>query len=71
MVLALSMWIPSIDEIKERRASIDYLTPKVEELRTKYNAEFSTCGGKACVRVEKKGCYAAKGTNVYDLCILK
>lgn len=71
MVLALFMWIPSIDEIKERRASIDYLTPKVEELRTKYNAEFSTCGGKACVRVEANKCYANKGTNIYDLCILK
>jgi len=71
MVLALFIWIPSIDEIKQRRASIDYLTPKVEALRTKYNADFSNCGGKACVRVETKGCYATKGTDVYDLCILK
>lgn len=71
MMFAIFLWIPSIDEIKERRSSINYLTPKVEELRTKYNAEFSTCGGKACVRVETKGCYATKGTNVYDLCILK
>ena len=71
MVLALFMWIPSIDEIKERRASIDYLTPKVEELRTKYNADFSTCGGKACVRVDTKACYANKGTNIYDLCVMK
>jgi len=71
MVLAVFFWIPSIDEIKERRASLEYLTPKVEELRVKYNADFQTCGGKACVRVDTKGCYATKGTGVYDLCILK
>lgn len=70
-MLGIFMWLPSIDEIKSRRASIAYLEPKVEELRAKYNADFSTCGGKACVRVETKGCYANKGTNVYDLCILK
>ncbi|MBS7835284.1 hypothetical protein J7620_10060, partial [Wohlfahrtiimonas chitiniclastica] len=63
--------LPSIDEIKSRRASIAYLEPKVEALRAKYNADFGTCGGKACVRVETKGCYATKGTNVYDLCLLK
>jgi len=71
MVLALFMWIPSIDEIKARRASMDYLTSKVDELRTKYNADFSTCGGKVCVRVDTAGCYSNKGTGVYDLCLLK
>lgn len=70
-ILAIFMWLPSLDEIKQRRTSIEYLTPKVEELRAKYNAEFSTCGGKACVRVETKGCYATKNSGVYDLCILK
>lgn len=71
MLFATFMWLPSLDEIKQRRASIEYLTPKVEELRAKYNADFSTCGGKTCVRVETSTCYANKGANVYDLCILK
>lgn len=70
-ILSIFMWLPSLDEIKQRRASIEYLTPKVEELRAKYNADFSTCGGKACVRVETSKCYANKGTNVYDLCVIK
>lgn len=68
---AFFIWLPSFDEIKQRRAEIEYLTPKVEELRAKYNADFQTCGGKACVRVETNKCYANKGTNRYDLCILK
>lgn len=71
MILTLFIWVPSIDEIKERRASIEYLTPKVEDLRAKYNADFDTCGGKACVRVEPKRCYATKGSGVYDLCLIK
>lgn len=70
-ILGIFMWLPSLDEIKQRRASIEYLTPKVEELQAKYNADFSTCGGKACVRVETQKCYANKGSGIYDLCILK
>lgn len=70
-ILGIFMWLPSLDEIKQRRASIEYLTPKVEELQAKYNADFSTCGGKVCVRVEPSKCYANQGTKVYDLCILK
>lgn len=65
------MWLPSLDEIKQRRASIEYLTPKVEELRAQYNADFQNCDGKACVRVETKNCYGNKNSNIYDLCILK
>ena len=72
MLLAIFMWLPSLDEIKQRRASIEYLTPKVEELRDKYNADFSTCGGKACVRVDlKQSCWSTQGSGVADLCILK
>lgn len=70
-ILAIFMWLPSLDEIKQRRSDIEYLVPKVEELKAKYNADFSTCGGRACVRVEPSKCYANKGTKVYDLCILK
>lgn len=70
-ILAIFMWLPGIDEIKARRASIEYLTPKVEVLRTQYHAEFGNCDGKACVRVDPNKCYANKGTNVYDLCLLK
>ena len=68
---AFFIWLPSFDEIKQRRAEIEYLTPKVEQLRAKYNADFETCGGKACVRVETTGCYGSKNSGVYDLCILK
>lgn len=70
-ILAIFIWLPSLDEIKQRRSDIEYLTPKVEALKTKYKADFSTCGDKACVRVEPSNCYANKGTNVYDLCLLK
>ncbi|MBS7819646.1 hypothetical protein [Wohlfahrtiimonas chitiniclastica] len=69
---AFFIWLPSFDEIKQRRADIEYLTPKVEELRAKYNADFQTCGGKACVRVDlEQSCWRTKGTRVTDLCILK
>jgi len=69
---ALFIWLPSFDEIKQRRAEIEYLTPKVEELRAKYNADFQTCGGKACVRVDlKQNCWTTEGSGVTDLCILK
>lgn len=71
-ILAIFMWLPSLDEIKQRRSDIEYLVPKVEELRAKYNADFSNCGGKACVRVDlKQNCWSTQGSGVADLCILK
>lgn len=72
MILAVFIWLPSLDEIKQRRTSIEYLTPKVEDLRAKYNADFQTCGNKACVRVDlKQNCWSTQGSGVADLCILK
>ena len=69
---AFFIWLPSFDEIKQRRAEIEYLTPKVEELRAKYNADFQTCGNKICVRVDlKQNCWSTQGSGVADLCILK
>jgi len=68
---AFFIWLPSIDEIKQRRAEIEYLSPKVDRLRASNNAEFANCAGKACVRVNTKKCYSNKGSNNYDLCLLK
>lgn len=48
MVLALFMWIPSIDEIKQRR--IDYANLQ------QYGFNISNCDGKKCVQVEKNKC---------------
>lgn len=71
-MMGIFFWLPSIDEIKSRRASIAYLEPKVEELRAKYNADFQKCGDKVCVRVDlKQNCWSTKGSGTTDLCILK
>lgn len=71
MLLGIFIWLPGIDEIKERREAYEYWKPRAEAVQAKYNADFQTCGGKACVRVEPSKCYANKGSSVYDLCILK
>lgn len=49
--------VPSIDEMRERRAELKYLNAKIEEQRNLRRLNTSKCGKKHfCVRVLKKHC---------------
>jgi len=55
MILAIFMWLPSIDEIKQRRT--DYTALQ------KYGFDISNCDGKKCVKVEKSKCNYGEKAN--------
>ena len=59
LFLALFLFVPSMDEIKERRSEVNDLK--------KYSLDLSKCDGKTCVRVIKKQCgYGKNG----DYCVI-
>ena len=53
------LFIPSFDEIKERRAEAAWLEQR-------YNLDIKNCNGKSCVRIMKNDCH---GTNK-DYCVI-
>jgi hypothetical protein len=57
--LALFLYVPSMDEIKQRRAEIAWLEQK-------YSLDIKNCNGKSCVRIMKNDCH---GTNK-DYCVI-
>jgi len=57
--LALFLYIPSMDEIKQRRADVAWLEQK-------YSLDIKNCNGKSCVRIMKNDCH---GTNK-DYCVI-
>lgn len=59
LFLALSLFVPSMDEIKERRSEVSDLK--------KYSLDLSKCDGKTCVRVIKKQCGYGKNA---DYCVI-
>ncbi|KZX37248.1 hypothetical protein [Wohlfahrtiimonas chitiniclastica] len=62
MLLGIFLWLPGLDEIKERRAAYDTLI--------KYGLDISTCNGKTCVKVESNKCPYGKDGN-YCIAIIK
>lgn len=60
-MLFLAVFMPSLDEIQQRRADLDALS--------KYPLQISKTGGKTLVRIKtKKVCYADPGSTVFDWC---
>jgi len=59
LFLALFLFVPSMDEIKERRSEVNDLK--------KYSLDLSKCDGKTCVRVIKKQCGYGKNA---DYCVI-
>ena len=55
LFLALFLFVPSMDEIKERRSEVNDLK--------KYSLDLSKCDGKTCVRVIKKQCGYGKNAD--------
>lgn len=53
------LFIPSLDEIQQRRAEAAWLEKS-------YNLDIKNCNGKACVRIMKNDCH---GTNK-DYCVI-
>lgn len=62
MVLGIFLWLPSLDEIKERRAEYNALM--------KYSLDISNCNGKTCVKVESNKCPYGKDGN-YCIAIIR
>lgn len=59
LMTAIFLFVPSLDEIQERRTEV----AKLEQ----YNLDLSTCDGKTCVRVMKKQCNYGKNG---DYCVI-
>ena len=59
LLLALFLFVPSMDEINQRRAEVNNLK--------QYNLDISKCNGKTCVKVMTKQC--GYGTNK-DYCVI-
>lgn len=59
LMTAIFLFVPSLDEIQQRRAEV----AKLE----RYNLDLSTCDGKTCVRVMKKQCNYGKNG---DYCVI-
>lgn len=57
--LALFLYVPSIDEIKQRRADVAWLEQK-------YSLDIKNCNGKSCVRIMKNDCHGANK----DYCVI-
>lgn len=59
LFLAIFLFIPSMDEIQQRRAEVNNLK--------QYSLDLSKCDGKTCVKVMKKQCgYGKNG----DYCVI-
>lgn len=59
LMTAIFLFVPSLDEIQQRRTEV----AKLEQ----YNLDLSTCDGKTCVRVMKKQCNYGKNS---DYCVI-
>ena len=59
LFLALFLFVPSMDEIKQRRADVAWLEQK-------YSLDIKNCDGKSCIRIIKNNCH---GTNK-DYCVI-
>ena len=57
--LAIFLYVPSMDEIQQRRADATWLEQK-------YSLDIKNCNDKACVRIMKNDCH---GTNK-DYCVV-
>lgn len=57
--LALFLYVPSMDEIKQRRADVAWLEQK-------YSLDIKNCNGKSCVRIMKNDCHGANK----DYCVI-
>lgn len=55
MILGIFLWLPSLDEIKQRRAEYSVLK--------EYGFDIRTCDGKKCVKVEKNKCNYGEKAN--------
>ena len=59
LFLALFLFVPSMDEIQQRRSEVNNLK--------KYSLDLSKCDGKTCVKVMTKQCgYGKNG----DYCVI-
>mgnify|MGYP003615476276 FL=1 len=59
LFLAIFLYVPSLDEIQQRRADVAWLEQK-------NSLDIKNCNGKACVRIMKSDCH---GTNK-DYCVV-
>ena len=59
LFLAIFLYVPSLDEIQQRRADVAWLEQK-------YSLDIKNCNGKSCVRIMKNNCH---GTNK-DYCVI-
>ncbi|EKF45682.1 TPA: hypothetical protein ACF00A_003894 [Acinetobacter nosocomialis] len=59
LFLAIFLFIPSMDEIQQRRSEVNNLK--------KYSLDLSNCDGKTCVRIIKKQCGYGKNA---DYCVI-
>ena len=59
LFLALFLFVPSMDEIQQRRSEVNNLK--------KYSLDLSKCDGKTCVKVMKKQCGYGKNA---DYCVI-
>ena len=59
LFLALFLFVPNMDEIKQRRADVAWLEQK-------YSLDIKNCDGKSCIRIIKNNCH---GTNK-DYCVI-
>ena len=57
LFLALFLFVPSMDEIQQRRSEVNNLK--------KYSLDLSKCDGKTCVRVIKKQCGYGKNADYW------
>jgi len=62
MMLGIFLWLPSLDEIKQRRAEYSVLK--------EYGFDIKTCDGKKCVQVEKNKCNYGDRAN-YCIAVVK
>jgi len=62
MILGIFLWLPSLDEIKQRRS--DYVRLQ------QYGFDISNCDGKKCIKVEKNKCNYGEKAN-YCIAVVK
>lgn len=62
MLLGIFLWLPSLDEIKQRRAEYSVLK--------EYGFDIRTCDGQKCVKIEKNKCNYGEKAN-YCIAIVK
>ena len=59
LFLAIFLYVPSLDEIQQRRADVAWLEQK-------YSLDIKNCNGKSCVRIMKNDCHGANK----DYCVV-